>query len=70
MVEELGYKTLNVFVLSMEDYLESFWQDIPGTMDLFESLKASLDVKQKGIFVFVFGYLDCLMKFLIMPDLQ
>lgn len=48
MVEELGYKTLNVFVLTMEDYLESFWQDIPGTMDLFESLKASLDVKQKG----------------------
>lgn len=48
MVEELGYKTLNVFVLTMKDYLESFWQEIPGTMDLFESLKASLDVKQKG----------------------
>ncbi|GAB1611006.1 DIS3-like exonuclease 1 [Argonauta hians] len=48
VIEEFGCKTLNVFVLLMEDYMKSFWEDLPGVMDLYTSLCASLESKQKG----------------------
>ncbi|XP_029646504.1 DIS3-like exonuclease 1 [Octopus sinensis] len=48
MIEEYGCKTLNVFVLSMEDYMNNFWEELPGIIDLYASLRASLDSKQKG----------------------
>ncbi|KAK3604725.1 hypothetical protein CHS0354_018965 [Potamilus streckersoni] len=47
--EEYGKKTVNVFVLTVEDYLNRFWKDIsPGLMELYYSLKASVGRKSKG----------------------
>ena len=47
--EEYGSKTVNVFVLSMEEYLEKFWQFfIPGIMDLYKSITEVLANKIKG----------------------
>lgn len=48
-IEKYGNKTLNVFVLSLEEYLRKFWQShIPEVMELYESLTASLETKVKG----------------------
>lgn len=47
-IEKYGNKTLNVFVLSLEEYLRKFWQShIPEVMELYESLTASLETKVK-----------------------
>lgn len=48
-IENYGNKTLNVFVLSLEEYLRKFWlSHIPEVMELYESLTASLETKVKG----------------------
>ncbi|XP_062570855.1 DIS3-like exonuclease 1 [Saccostrea cucullata] len=47
-IETYGNKTLNVFVLSLEEYLRKFWQaHIPEVMELYDSLTASLETKVK-----------------------
>ncbi|XP_022315246.2 DIS3-like exonuclease 1 [Crassostrea virginica] len=47
-IETYANKTLNVFVLSLEEYLKKFWQNnIPEVMELYESLTASLETKVK-----------------------
>ena len=49
-IEEYGNKTVNVFVLSMDEYLEKFWQFfIPGVMELYKSITEVLGNKTKGI---------------------
>ena len=49
-IEEYGNKTVNVFVLSMEEYLERFWQFfIPGVMELYKSITEVLGNKTKGV---------------------
>ena len=41
-----------MFVLSIEDYLEKFWQFyIPGVMELYKSITEVLGNKTKGMVV-------------------
>ncbi|XP_041372546.1 LOW QUALITY PROTEIN: DIS3-like exonuclease 1 [Gigantopelta aegis] len=46
-VKEYSNKTLNVFVMPMKDYLNSFWSTLTGIIDLYDSLSAALKTKNK-----------------------
>ena len=55
ITEVLGNKTKGMWysvVLSMEEYLEKFWQFyIPGVMELYKSITEILGNKTKGMVV-------------------
>ncbi|XP_071489125.1 DIS3-like exonuclease 1 [Diadema antillarum] len=42
VLEKCGSKTMNVHVMSMEQYLNLFWPDVTQAQDILESVKASL----------------------------
>ncbi|KAK3090437.1 hypothetical protein FSP39_011852 [Pinctada imbricata] len=47
-VEKYGSTTLNVFVMTLEDYLNQFWSPlIPDIMELYHSITASMECKVK-----------------------
>jgi hypothetical protein len=49
VVVEYSNKTVGVFVLGLENYMNNFWPDLKAAHDLFESLAASVqESKQKG----------------------
>lgn len=49
IIEECGNKTINIFVMKLEEYLQTFWkQSSPSLMELYESLTVSVQNKSKN----------------------
>lgn len=47
-IAEYGTKQINVFVMCMEDYLNTFWAQLTAAHELRESLAMSLEVKKEA----------------------
>ena len=48
-VKKYSNTTLNVFVMTVKDYLGMFWSTLSGVLDLYESLSAALKTRNKGM---------------------
>ncbi|XP_013378724.1 DIS3-like exonuclease 1 [Lingula anatina] len=46
MIAEYSAKTINIFVMTMEDYLSTFWPNLTAALTLVESLTAALKEKE------------------------